>query len=198
MVKCPPTKFLTLFWNNISTLLNLMPLTTFPFLLSSRLGPILIGCIRVAIAVITPLVIRKISPKLLFMVSFFISATAMTALGFMAYLQEYYPTSNYWNYLSWVPITMIILAVMTRSAGIVPILYTLMSELFPTEIRTQAIGITEALYLASEGVGVKLFPEMRNSMGLCGVCLLYASMGYLNVFWGGLTIPDNRGTYVCI
>jgi hypothetical protein len=49
--------------------------------------------------------------------SFFISALAMTALGFMAYLQEYYPTSNYWNYLSWVPITMIILAVMTRSAG---------------------------------------------------------------------------------
>ena len=84
---------------------------------------------------------------------------------------------------------------MTLSAGIVPILYTLMSELFPTEIRTQAIGITEALYLASEGVGVKLFPEMKNSMGLCGVCLLYASMGYLNVFWGGLTIPDNRGTY---
>ena len=80
-----------------------------------------------------------------------------------------------------------------RSAGIVPILYTLMSELFPTEIRTQAIGITEALYLASEGVGVKLYPEMRNSMGLCGVCLLYAAMGFLNVIWGGLTIPDNRG-----
>ena len=86
--------------------------------------------------------------------------------------------------------------IITLSAGIVPILYTLMSELFPTEIRTQAIGITEALYLASEGVGVKLFPEMRNSMGLCGVCLLYASMGYLNVFWGGMTIPDNRGTYL--
>ena len=86
--------------------------------------------------------------------------------------------------------------IMSLYAGIVPILYTLMSELFPTEIRTQAIGITEALYLASEGVGVKLFPEMRNSMGLCGVCLLYASMGYLNVFWGGLTIPDNRGTYL--
>ena len=94
-----------------------MSLPTFSFLYSSRLGPILIGCIRVAIAVITPLVIRKISPKLLFMMSFFISAMAMTALGFMAYLQEYYPTSNYWNYLSWVPITMIILAVMTRSAG---------------------------------------------------------------------------------
>ena len=71
-----------------------------------------------------------------------------------------------------------------------------MSELFPTEIRTQAIGITEALYLASEGVGVKLFPEMRNSMGLCGVLLLYAAMGYLNVFWGGLTIPDNRGNSI--
>ena len=38
-----------------------------------------------AIAVITPLVIRKISPKLLFMMSFFISAMAMTTLGFMAY-----------------------------------------------------------------------------------------------------------------
>ena len=94
-----------------------MSLPTFFFIYSSRLGPILIGCIRVAIAVITPLVIRKISPKLLFMMSFFISAMAMTTLGFMAYLKEYYPTSNYWNYLSWVPITMIILAVMTRSAG---------------------------------------------------------------------------------
>ena len=59
-----------------------------------------------------------------------------------------------------------------------------------------SLGITEALYLASEGVGVKLFPEMRNSMGLCGVCLLYASMGYLNVIWGGVSIPDNRGKVI--
>ena len=101
----------------------------------------MIGCIRVAIAVVTPLVIRKISPKLLFMISFFISAMSMTILGFMAYLKEYYSNSIYWNYLSWVPIAMIILLVITRSAGIVPILYTLMSELFPTEIRTQSIGI---------------------------------------------------------
>ena len=80
-----------------------------------------------------------------------------------------------------------------RASGILPVLHTLMSEVYPTEIRTQAIGITQASFLASGAIGVKFFPEMKNAMGLYSLCLLYAVAGLINSIWGLLSIPDNRG-----
>ena len=68
-----------------------------------------------------------------------------------------------------------------------------MSEIFPTEIRTQAVGVTDAIYQAVGALTVKLFPEMKKIFGFSGVCYFYGIMGFLQFAWGALTIPDNRG-----
>ena len=88
---------------------------------------------------------------------------------------------------------MLVLIVIARAAGQLPILHTLIAELFPTEIRTQAIGITDSMYLTTGALAVKFFPEMKHAFGFSGLCFFYAIMGFLNFTWGGLTIPDNRG-----
>ena len=74
-----------------------------------------------------------------------------------------------------------------------PVLYTLVGELFPTEIRTLAVGIVQSSFFASAFIIVKSFPDLRSLIGIHGVCYLYASLGLLNTFWSICTIPDNRG-----
>ena len=68
-----------------------------------------------------------------------------------------------------------------------------MSEIYPTEIRTLAIGITQAIFLAFGAICVKFFPEMKEAIGLHGIFFLYTGIGILNTFWGSFTIPDTRG-----
>ena len=142
---------------------------------------------------IAPFVIRKFQPKLLYVTCTFISALSMATLGLIAYLNTYHSDLPYLKSFSWIPLATIMVSVVMRAAGVLPVLHTLMSEVYPTEIRTQSIGITQATFLAMGAIGVKLFPEMKNSMGIHGLCLLYCAMGLINAMWGVITIPDNRG-----
>ena len=68
-----------------------------------------------------------------------------------------------------------------------------MSEIFPTEIRTQSIGLVESFTLASGAICMKFFPEMKNGMNLHGLFFLYGALGVICCFYGFMTIPDNRG-----
>ena len=88
---------------------------------------------------------------------------------------------------------MIVIIVIMRASGILPISHILMNELYPTEIRTQSIGVTQSIFLLSGSFGVKLFPELKDALGMYGLCFLYTLVGFLSALWGFLTIPDNRG-----
>ena len=80
-----------------------------------------------------------------------------------------------------------------RSIGILPVLHSLLSEVFPTEIRTLSIGLVQASNLVSGVICVKFFPEMKNLMGLYGLFFFYGASGVASCLWGLKTIPDNRG-----
>ena len=68
-----------------------------------------------------------------------------------------------------------------------------MSEIFPTEIRTQSIGLVESFACACAVLITKFFPEMKHGMGLHGLLFFYGATGVISCFYGLMTIPDNRG-----
>ena len=94
---------------------------------------------------------------------------------------------------SWIPLVGMIMVNVLRGAGIEPVIHILINEMFPTEIRTLSIGLTQSAFLISGFTTVKTFPALEESIGLGGVCLLYASICFLLLLWGAYTIPDNRG-----
>ena len=72
-------------------------------------------------------------------------------------------------------------------------MHILIAELFPTEIRTQSIGITESITLASGALAIKLFPNFKEAFGVFGICCLFSVFALILIIWGAFTIPDNRG-----
>ena len=72
-------------------------------------------------------------------------------------------------------------------------MHSLLTEAYPTEIRTQAISLTEAMFMGSATLNFRLYPWMKNQIGFHGACCFYAIMAFLCAFWGAATIPDNRG-----
>ena len=67
--------------------------------------------------------------------------------------------------VSWIPLAVIVITIWTRNAGILPILHNLIAELYPTDIRTQSIGITQAIFLVGGATCLKFFPDMKTAIG---------------------------------
>ena len=80
-----------------------------------------------------------------------------------------------------------------RSGTTLPVLNVLNSELYPTEIRTLSIGITQTMLLTSVFISVKIYPNLKDLMGLPCLCILYSLICIFVIIWGAKTIPDNRG-----
>ena len=100
---------------------------------------------------------------------------------------------QYIKSLGWIPIVFIGLLIVVRGIGIMPVLHILFNEMFPTDIRTLSIGISQSMYLLSGCISVKSFPALLELIGLEGICLLYASISGFCLIWAAITIPDNRG-----
>ena len=72
-------------------------------------------------------------------------------------------------------------------------MHSLLTEAYPTEIRTQAISLTETMFMGLSAVHLKLYPSMKKAFGFHGACCFYALMAFICAIWGAITIPDNRG-----
>ena len=117
----------------------------------------------------------------------------MVLIGAFIFLQEFYSNLPYLKMFTWIPIVMLVILVIMRSVGILPVLMLLLSEVFPTEIRSQSIGLATAFEVACGAAVMKLFPQMKSSMSLHGLFFLYGAVGVATCLWGLKTIPDNRG-----
>ena len=87
----------------------------------------------------------------------------------------------------------IILTVICRSSATLPMLDTITTELYPTEIRTLSIGIAQTVKLFSAFLSAKIYVDLVNLIGLPGMCILYSVICLTVIIWGAIKIPDNRG-----
>ena len=140
-----------------------------------------------------PFFMRKFKPKILFATATFFTTMSMVFVGIFVYLQTFYPDLPYLDMFSWMPLLIAIVPAIMRAIGIIPVLHSLLSELFPTEIRTQAIGLVQACDWSSGAISINLFPQMKDYFTFHGLFFFYGATGLFNCIWGFKTIPDNRG-----
>ena len=82
-----------------------------------------------------PFLMKIFRPKSLFVFATFFTSMAVTLIGLFAFLDTFYPNMSLPDQLSWIPIAVATVPSIMRAVGIVPVLHSLMSEVFPTEIR---------------------------------------------------------------
>ena len=166
-----------------------------------------------------PFFVGRIKPKVLFIIAQTMTTLALVTVCIYSFIKQYHETTapevhqptgddlvlppeadseNNGNndtieLFSWIPLVGMTMVNVLRGAGIEPVIHILINEMFPTEIRTLSIGLTQSAFLISGFITVKTFPALEESIGLGGVCLLYSSICFLLLLWGTYTIPDNRG-----
>ena len=145
-----------------------------------------------------PLIVGKLKPKTMFVISQILETASIIAICVYAFIienqvQDEFISSETLESFGWIPIASIIVLIVISGIGIQPVLHILLNEMYPTNIRTLSIGITQSSYLLSNFAVVKLVPTFLNLMGMSGLCLLYTCVNIFSLIWAAFTIPDNRG-----
>ena len=77
--------------------------------------------------------------------------------------------------------------------GSFPVMHSLVNEVYPTEIRTQSIALTDTICLAFGAINLKVYPDLEKYVEFHGAILMYTILSLILASWGAYTIPDNRG-----
>ena len=154
------------------------------------LAPVIVGVARLIGSLLSLVLIKICSPKILFTACQIVGLLGFIVIGIFAYLHQFHYIDPS---LKWTPLAAIV-AVMTKQAiGTLPVLHMMVNESYPTEFRTLAISVTESKFLLICAIVTKTFPDLKNLCGLYGALGCYAFMHVFSILWGLLLIRDNRG-----
>ena len=137
------------------------------------------------------IILRRGSRKVLFVSCFVIIILSSSSIATFSFLS----TSKHKDLLEglgWLPLAFVTSAISAYAIGVYPVLQVLSGELYPTDIRSLAIGITLALARISETSSVLVYPYLVQSLNFYGAFYFYAGTASLVMVWGIMTIPDNR------
>ena len=70
-----------------------------------------------------------------------------------------------------------------RGIFIMHVFCELIGELYPTEIRTLAVGLTDSFRFMIGALATKFYPEMKSAMTLYGLCYFYGVVNVINIIW---------------
>ena len=138
-------------------------------------------------------IVRKVSAKLFFSISHLITTIAYLGFTIFVFIYKMSPNSIAITSLGWIPLVTMLITQLMRSSGILPILDMLDSELYPTEIRTESLGVTRSTIFATAGISTFLYPFVVQAIGLYGVFTYFTILSLFCTIWGFLSIPDTRG-----
>merc|ERR1711892_641102 len=93
----------------------------------------------------------------------------------------------------WVPVLCVISVNAFQTVGFMAVIQLLLAESFPTEIRSYASGICGMFTAINMFGATKLYPVFVDNLGFHGAFWLYGGVMVLEVIYGSLSIPENRG-----
>jgi MFS family permease len=138
-------------------------------------------------------ILRRGSTKVLFVVCYSVIILSDISLATFSYLKTSNTSNENLEEFGWLPIVFVTCLISADAIGVYPILQILMGEIFPSDIRSLAIGITLSLGLCISTVNILIYPYLIEKLQFHGTFYLYTVIAFMTMLWGMFNIPDNRG-----
>jgi Sugar (and other) transporter len=138
------------------------------------------------------IILRRGSRKVLFVVCSSAIILSCLSLATFSFLKTNL-NNSYLDNLSWLPLVFVTTCIGSYAIGVYPVLQVLAGEVFPSDIRSLAIGVTLCLARCLETTNVLVYPLLVESFNFYGAFFIYACSVLATTLWGFFNIPDNRG-----
>ncbi|KDR07366.1 Solute carrier family 2, facilitated glucose transporter member 8 [Zootermopsis nevadensis] len=93
----------------------------------------------------------------------------------------------------WVPITALLLSVLTGNLGFLTLPFAMLGEVFPAKIRGWASGVTTFIATVFSFLAIKLFPQMKHWMGFHNVFTFYTAVIATGTVTMYFYLPETHG-----
>ncbi|XP_046973447.1 facilitated trehalose transporter Tret1-like [Vanessa cardui] len=133
-------------------------------------------------------IVERCGRKLLLIGCFLISAVSMTVIAILMIVQE-----QGGSIPSWLPVVAIILSVTMYGAGVSPLPYIIMTEMFSFQIRAKVVGtvVTFAWFLTF--LLVTIYAPMANTLGQYSPFIFYGVINLAGAIFTMIFIPETKG-----
>ena len=94
---------------------------------------------------------------------------------------------------SWVPISLLVVFILTATVGFYNLPFAMLGEVFPTRIRGSAVGFTTCLAAMFCFVSVKIFPNLKDAFEYRNVFTFYAVVCVIGTITMYKYLPETHG-----
>lgn len=141
-----------------------------------HLAPVLVGAARTVTALVSPFVMHRCRKRVLF---------PAACVGVAAGLA-----------LVALPATVVVgavVAMVCHTLSVIPTLHILVAEVFPTDVRSVAVGAVNLVNASLAVVCVRSYPAMVQEVGFPVTMFCYSANCLLMACWGAIKIKDVDG-----
>lgn len=156
-------------------------------------GAVISGVIILGAAVSVSFILPRLGVRRLSLISCGgVSLAMLTVAGYMT-LRDIVPGEDYYIYMfSFVPFLAILASVLMSGLGFIPIPYSMLGEVFPTNVKGMAGGIASSLSSIFCFIAIKTYPYLFASLGP-GVFYIYAFMAFSCCLFVRKYLPETTG-----
>lgn len=154
------------------------------------LSAIIVGVALLLSSFIAPFLVDKVGRKPLIICSCAGMFIALNLLAGFFYLHDRNISTKS---IYWLPIFSLILYIVFFNVGVCTVPWTLMSELFPNNMKQMTTAVASCFGWISSFLVTKSFHDMNSTMGRCGTFWFFSSMCLLCGTFSVFYLPETKG-----
>lgn len=151
---------------------------------------IIVGAVQFLACFATPLVVESLGRKILLLSSAIGMVVSEVPLGVYFYLKE---NGGDVEAISWLPITSLIVYIITYSFGFGPLPWTVMGEIFPSNVKSAASSLTASVCWLLGFVLTKFFASVSKDLSMAGSFWLFAGFCLVAAIFVFTIVPETKG-----
>jgi MFS transporter, SP family, galactose:H+ symporter len=148
------------------------------------LATFLIGSVGLLLTIVAMFLLDKVGRRPLLLIS--LTGMGLTLVHLAYILRNPAPTK-------WLVVTDIVLYLAAFDIGLGPVFWLLISEIYPTTIRGEAMSVATVANWASNFLVTATFLTFVERLGMRGCFLLFAGLCLIGLLFSHFMVPETRG-----
>ncbi|XP_020293165.1 facilitated trehalose transporter Tret1-2 homolog [Pseudomyrmex gracilis] len=159
----------------------------------SEQATIIIGAVQMLASTVTPGVVDRAGRRILLVFSGIGETISLCALGLYFYLKDVQHADDVVEQISWLPVVALIVFISTYSVGWGPLPWAVMGEMFASNVKAKASGITVSLCWFLAFIITKFSDDMTKSFGNFATFWMFGAFCIVSILFTVLILPETKG-----
>ncbi|CAL1673432.1 unnamed protein product [Lasius platythorax] len=156
-------------------------------------APIIIGAVQLLASAVTPLIVDRSGRRLLLVFSGVGETVSLGALGLYFYLKEVQHADEVVAQISWLPVVSLVIFIATYCVGWGPLPWAVMGEMFASNVKAKASGITVSVCWFLAFLITKFSKNMENAFGNYALFWMFGVFCIVSILFTVLLLPETKG-----